>query len=112
MTKYVEDALTGCEHITGVLCRSDPLDFDPSNPVVRAVAESVGSEPTSDIFVTEAEKLVPVQRVCVCGPGDPRSSCSENEFVTLRDLERTYEMILALVDRSPNLPSPMEGPAQ
>jgi acetylornithine deacetylase/succinyl-diaminopimelate desuccinylase-like protein len=34
------------------------------------------------------------------GPGDPTQIRSEQEYVTVRDLEQTYEAILELVDRS------------
>jgi acetylornithine deacetylase/succinyl-diaminopimelate desuccinylase-like protein len=44
--------------------------------------------------------IVPAnQRIVIYGPGTMASAVSDQEYVTISELERTYEVILSLVDR-------------
>jgi acetylornithine deacetylase/succinyl-diaminopimelate desuccinylase-like protein len=97
----VEDLLRNYDHLTEVMRRSEPLELDPGSKLVKEIEEIVGREPKLLDISTEASYLWPsVSDICICGPGNPSRSGSSNESVVLTDLEETYEMILALVDRS------------
>jgi acetylornithine deacetylase/succinyl-diaminopimelate desuccinylase-like protein len=98
--KLVEDVLSNTDHITEIMQRSEPLELDSQSKLVKEVEDIIGKKARLFNVSTEANKLSPsITNICIFGPGNPSSSRSCNEFVVLTDLERTYEMILSLVDR-------------
>ena len=101
----VEDAFAGHDHLTEIFSRTEPLKFDPDSALVRSVIDIVGKESKLYGSSTEIGWLLPsVSNICICGPGNSGTGSLDNEFVFLGDLEKTYEMILKLVDRSNNIP--------
>ena len=89
----VEDALADRDHTTEIFSRKEPLEFNPDSTLVRSVTDIVGKRPMLYGYSTEADRLSPtISDICICGPGDPRTTSLNNEFVFLGDLEKTYEL--------------------
>ncbi len=97
----IKDALADRDYTTEIFSRTEPLAFNPDSTLVRSVTDIVGKRPMLYGHSTEADRLSSAaSNICICGPGDPRTTSLNNEFVFLGDLERTYELILKVVDRS------------
>jgi acetylornithine deacetylase/succinyl-diaminopimelate desuccinylase-like protein len=81
--------------------RSEPLELDHESWLVKEVEGIVGKEARLYDVETEAGRLVASNiNICICGPGNPYLSRSANESVVLTDLEKTYELVLSVIDRS------------
>lgn len=97
----IEELLMGVEHKVEVLCRSEMVEFDRSSDLAKAVSELTREKMVFEMVHTEAAMLVPVnQKIVICGPGTVANALSDDEYVVIRELEETFELILGLVDRS------------
>jgi acetylornithine deacetylase/succinyl-diaminopimelate desuccinylase-like protein len=97
----LEDILRDRDHLTEIMWRSEPLELDHESWLVKEVGRIVGKEPRLYDVETEVGRLVASNtNICICGPGNPYQSRSANESVVLTDLEKTYELVLSVVDRS------------
>jgi acetylornithine deacetylase/succinyl-diaminopimelate desuccinylase-like protein len=101
----IDELLEDMEHDTRLLCRSEMVEFDQFSDLAKEVTELSKKEPVSEMVHSEAAMIAPVnQKIVVCGPGTLTNSLSDHEYVTLNELEGTYEAILNLVDRSSPVP--------
>lgn len=97
--EMVEGILGESEHEVEILCRSEMAEFDRTSDLVAAVTELTKVEPDFAMVHSEAAKIVSANpRIVICGPGDVANSMSNQEYVTLSELEKTFESILSLVD--------------
>jgi len=96
----MESLLSGMEYEIEVLCQSEMIEFDRSSDLAKILADFTKKEPAFELIHSEAAKIVPVnQKIMICGPGNIVDAVTAQEYVTLSDLERTYEAILNLMDR-------------
>jgi acetylornithine deacetylase/succinyl-diaminopimelate desuccinylase-like protein len=96
----IKGLLIGMDYEFEVLCLNDMVEFDLSSELAIALNEQTRNEPAFQLVHSEAAKIVPVnQKIVVWGPGNSLNAASEQEYVTLSDLEMTYETILTLMDR-------------
>jgi hypothetical protein len=97
----VDELLSMVDSNVEVLDRREIVRFDDSSSIVETILDLTNKVPAFDILRTEAGMVAPANpRIVMYGPGDPTQIRSEQEYVTVRDLEQTYEAILELVDRS------------
>ena len=95
----IEAILEGVEHRVDIICKSEMAEFDRTNDLVAAVTELTRTEPVFEMIHSEAVKIVNANpKIVICGPGDIANSLTNKEYVTLSDLEKTFESILSLVD--------------
>jgi acetylornithine deacetylase/succinyl-diaminopimelate desuccinylase-like protein len=98
--KELDGLLEGEEHEIEVLCQSEMVHFDGSSDLARAMADLTKKEPTFEMVHSEAPKVVfGNQKITIWGPGNMATAVTDQEYVTLSELEGTYETILALFDR-------------
>lgn len=101
MIKMVEELLMGMEYDSEVLCQSDMVEFDTSSDIANAIAEVTEKETVFAMVYSEAGKIVSAnQKIVICGPGTEVNALSDHEYVTIRELEQTYETLLRLLDWS------------
>jgi acetylornithine deacetylase/succinyl-diaminopimelate desuccinylase-like protein len=97
--EMIEGILDETEHNVDILCRSEMAEFDRTGDLVAAVTELTKTEPVFEMIHSEASKIVSAnQKIVICGPGDIANSLSNQEYVTLSELEKTFEAILSLID--------------
>ena len=97
----IEGMLAGTEHDIDIPCRSEMAEFDRTSDLIASVTELANREPVFEMIHSEAPKIVPTnQKIVIWGPGDVTNSRSNQEYITLNDLEKTYEAILSLIDSS------------
>ncbi|HEY3420899.1 MAG TPA: M20/M25/M40 family metallo-hydrolase [Methanomassiliicoccales archaeon] len=102
----IEGILDQTEHNVEILCRSEMAEFDRTNDLVASVTELTKTEPVFEMIHSEAGKIVSANpKIVLCGPGNIANSQSDQEYVTLNDLEKTFETILTLIDGA----EPLEG---
>lgn len=98
--EQLEGLLEGTEHEIEVLCQSDMEQFDGSSDLAKAMADLTEKEPVFDMVHSEAPKIVfGNQKIAIWGPGSMDMAVTDQEYVTLSELEETYETILNLFDR-------------
>jgi acetylornithine deacetylase/succinyl-diaminopimelate desuccinylase-like protein len=104
--QMINELLTGAESQIEDLCRSEMVEFDRSSDLAKMMTELTKKEPTLMMVHSEATEIVAVnQKIIVWGPGTVANALSDQEFVTLRELEGTYEAVLSLIDGSAPLQS-------
>jgi acetylornithine deacetylase/succinyl-diaminopimelate desuccinylase-like protein len=97
--EMIEELLVEIEHHVEIMCRSEMTEFDRSSELAKAVTELTRSEPNMEMVHSDAAMIVPVnQKIIIYGPGSMASAVSDQEYVTLSELEKTYEAILNMVD--------------
>jgi acetylornithine deacetylase/succinyl-diaminopimelate desuccinylase-like protein len=98
--KMLDDLLAEEEHKIEVICQSEMAEFDVTGELIMAMTESTKKEPLVELTHSEAAKIVPANnRIVIYGPGTMASAVSDQEYVTINELERTYEVILDVVDQ-------------
>ena len=96
----LEDLLAEMEHKIEVMCQSEMAEFDRASELVMAMTELTKKEPTVELTHSEAAMIVPANgKIVIYGPGTMASAVSDQEYVTISELERTYEVILGMADR-------------
>jgi acetylornithine deacetylase/succinyl-diaminopimelate desuccinylase-like protein len=99
--RMINELLTGTDYQIEDLCRSEMVEFDRSSDLARAMTELTKKEPIFMMVHSEADKIGQGNhKIVICGPGTVANALSDQEFVTLRELEGTYEAILNLIDGS------------
>jgi len=79
----------------------EAFESDPSSPLNAELAAFLGTEPMVVPYATEAPKFAAVNpRVCICGPGDPQLAHAADEYVEVRELEETYDMLVHIARRA------------
>jgi acetylornithine deacetylase/succinyl-diaminopimelate desuccinylase-like protein len=97
----VEGALVNTNHVTEILKQVEPMSVEPGSPLIKEVEELIGKRAQLVEVSTEASHIVPsITNICIVGPGHSVQTKAMNEYVVLNDLEKMFEMILSLVDRS------------
>jgi acetylornithine deacetylase/succinyl-diaminopimelate desuccinylase-like protein len=97
----VDELLSSMDGKVEVVDRQDMVRFDDSSSIAETMVDLTNKIPAYDILRTEAAIVAGANpRIVLYGPGEPAQICSEQEYVTVRDLEQTYEAILKLVNRS------------
>jgi acetylornithine deacetylase/succinyl-diaminopimelate desuccinylase-like protein len=92
--------LEGTEHEIEVLCQTDMVPFDASSDLAKAMADLTEKEPAFEMVHSEAPMIVSGnQKITIWGPGNMATAVTDQEYVTLSELEKTYETILNLIDR-------------
>jgi acetylornithine deacetylase/succinyl-diaminopimelate desuccinylase-like protein len=101
----IEGLMEGMEHEIDVLCQSEMMEFDRSSEIAKEMTELSKKEPVLELIHSEASEIVSGnQKITIWGPGNMATAVTDQEYVTLSELERTYEGILNLIDRT----SPLE----
>ncbi len=99
--QMIEAILGETEHDVEILCQSEMAEFDRTSDLVASVSELTRTEPVFDMIHSEAGKIVSAnQKIVICGPGNVVNSLSNQEYVTLSELEKTFEAILGLLDEA------------
>ncbi|MGD0818800.1 MAG: M20/M25/M40 family metallo-hydrolase [Methanomassiliicoccales archaeon] len=102
----IKDLLEGIEHDIDILCRSEMAEFDRTSDLIAEVTELTKMGPVFEMAHSEAANIVAANpKIVICGPGNVANSLSDQEYITLSDLEKTFESILSLIDWS----APIEG---
>ncbi len=97
--EMIEGILDEAEHEVEILCRSEMAEFDRSSDLVASLTDLTKVEPDFAMIHSEADKIISAnQKIVICGPGDVTNSLSNQEYVTLSELEKTFESILTLID--------------
>jgi hypothetical protein len=100
VTKMIGDLLVETDHEMEVMCQSEMTEFDRSSELALVMTELTRKEMKFQMSHSEAAKIVPVNdRIVIFGPGTMANSVTDQEYVTLNDLEWTFEIILNMVDR-------------
>lgn len=95
----VEDVLHDSDHLTEIVWRSEPVELDRESWLVKETEKVLGKDARLCDVRTEAGRLLKSNpNICIFGPGNPYNSRLANESLVLTDLEKTYELILSLVD--------------
>jgi hypothetical protein len=82
-----------------ILCQSEMVEFDRNSELAKTIGELTKKEPAIELSHSEAAKLVPAnKKIVVCGPGSVADSLTNQDYIALSELERTYEAVLALLD--------------
>ncbi len=104
--RMINELLTEKDYQIEELCRSEMVEFDRSSDLTRTMTKLTMKEPVFMMVHSEATEIVPMNRkIVICGPGTMANIASDQEFVTLRELEGTYEAILGLIDGSASMKS-------
>ena len=97
----LQDLAASEESEIEVLCQSNMTEFDRSSDLATAVTELTKNEPVTELSHSEAAMIAQVNRkMVIFGPGTALSTVSDQEYVSLSELETTYEFLLRLIDWS------------
>lgn len=73
----------------------DAFESDMKDPLAAELIKFLDSDVVDMPYVTEAPYFAKVNpRVFICGPGDPQLAHVMDEFVEIKDLEKTYDMLI------------------
>jgi acetylornithine deacetylase/succinyl-diaminopimelate desuccinylase-like protein len=99
--QLVEGALVNTNHLTEILNQVEPMSVEPGSQLIKEVEGLIGERARLLEVSTEASHIVPsISNICILGPGHSAQTKAVNEYVVLTDLEKMFEIILSLVDRS------------
>ncbi len=77
---------------------SDPLYIDPQSPFVREMLKLAGKEkPRTVCYGTDGGVLTDLKRKLICGPGDIAQAHTNNEWISLDQLERGTELYVKMI---------------
>lgn len=100
VTQMMEILLVEADHKIEVMCQSEVSEFDRASELALVMTELTKKDSIVQMAHTEAAKIVPLNdKIVVFGTGTMASAVTDQEYVTLNELEWTYEVILNLVDR-------------
>ncbi len=72
----------------------DAFESDLNDPLAEELIKFLDSDVVDMPYVTEAPYFARVNpHVFICGPGDPQLAHVVNEFVEIKELEKTYDML-------------------
>ena len=95
----IKGPLEGIEYEVEVLCQNEMIEFDGSSELANVMKDLTNEELAFQLVQSEAVNLISTNnRIVVWGPGIGSNAAGEHEYVTLSDLERTYEIIMKMMD--------------
>ena len=99
-TKMIDDLLAETDHELEVICKSEMTEFDRSSEMALVMTELTKKEMKFQLSHSEAAMIVRVNdRIVSLVPGTMANAVTDQEYVTLNDLEWTFEIVLNLLDR-------------
>ena len=75
----------------------DPLYTDPQSEFIQELAHLSGTQPRTVSYGTDASALPAVRDLAVLGPGDIRQAHTDDEWISLEQLQRGIEFYATLI---------------
>jgi len=93
--RQIRDRLAGFEYEMGAIAELDAFTSPVDSPLGRELLRFLGNGTVSVCYATEAPRYARANKnIFICGPGLPETCHIADEWVSIGNLVRTYEMMI------------------